>query len=124
MSKPWTAALLATLLAIGAGLVSGLMLAALARRGAGSLALIYFLPLPLFVAGLSQGALAVGIATLAGSAVVLLLADGWRALWFLVVLGGPTCWLIRQALLSREAAEPGGAATRQWYPPGLLLGWL
>src|SRR5436853_2133605 len=98
MAQIWGKSWLAMLLAAGAGLVSGLMLSALARCGAVSLALIYFLPLPLFVAGLSLGALAAAVAAVAGSTVVLLLADGWRALWFLAVLGAPVFWLTRQAL--------------------------
>src|SRR5262249_22587796 len=51
-------------------------------------------------------------------------ADGTRALWFLAALGGPVFWLTRQALLSRPAAANGGTPMQEWYPPGLLLGWL
>ncbi len=81
---------------------------------------IYMVPLPLFLIGFSQGLASAAIA--AGSAT--LVAGGFGgltlALIFGIVIALPVLFIVRQALLSRTGPD----GTTEWYPPGLLLGWL
>ena len=81
---------------------------------------IYMVPLPLFLVGLSQGLAAAAVA--AGSAT--LVAGGFGGLSLALIFGIaiplPVLFVVRQGLLSR----PGSDGATEWYPPGLLLGWL
>lgn len=140
---PRTAVVIA--LSLGAGLVTGLMFVSMFSGGfATKTVLSYTLPLPLFIAGLALGAAAAGLAAVAGAALVAALLGLAPGGVFLLGVGLPVAWLCRQALLWRAVAPPaaggggdgvagvdggvaiqdGGNATREWYPPGLLLTWL
>ncbi len=109
----------AYLIAIGAGMLAAVpLIAGLAVPGGFLLGLLA--PLPLFLVGLHRGWMQ---ALLAGCALALISAfAGGLGLAVAVALMMlvPTGLLVRQALLSRTAAD----GTTEWYPPGLLVTWL
>lgn len=104
-------------LAVAAGLTSAILFLLV---GGAFPPLVYLAPLPLLAVGLGFGlvacVLAAGIALLAVAGV----AGGAAALPFAVTAALPSLVVVRQALLWRTT--DGGAV--QWYPPGLLVGWL
>ena len=105
--------------ALGAGALSGAMYCAVTFRPFAGMPLFYIAQLPLFAAGLSHGAAASAVAGLAATALVAMRSFELA----LFVAGGfllPAAVLTRQALLSRRSAD----GTLEWYPPGLLTGWL
>jgi hypothetical protein len=115
------------ILSLAAGVLSALPLL-VASNEPGGLLLLLLAPLPLFGVGLAHGAMASVVAggtvlVIAAVAAGLLAAGG--ALAFMV---GPSVLLVRQALLNRvpagAPAGDGGAPDLEWYPPGLLVGWL
>ncbi|MBL6954754.1 MAG: DUF2232 domain-containing protein [Alphaproteobacteria bacterium] len=108
------------LIAVSAGLVSGLLQGALVLPAAGGLLLAYIAPLPLFLVGLGMGLRAGVVAVLVAGAVSVLFAGPVFAATQAVVYGLPTIILCRQALLSRND-EHGQV---QWYPPGHLMLWM
>ncbi len=108
------------LIAVAAGLISGLLQAAAVLPGAGALLLAYLAPLPLFMAGLSLGLPGAAIAILVESVISGLAAGPTYAAIQIVVYGIPIAVLCRQALLSRT----DGQGQVHWYPPGQLLLWL
>ncbi len=82
--------------------------------------LAYLAQLPLFAAGLWLGVGAAATAGLTASAVLLAASDIVAAALFAGLYAVPVVVLVRQALLARSG--PSGAL--EWYPPGLLTGWL
>lgn len=101
------------------GLGAALYLAML-TGSPGAAILAFLTPLPLFAAGLWLGAGVAAIAGLTGSAILLATGDLLAAALFAGLYAAPVVLLVRQALLARRG--PSGAL--QWYPPGLLTGWL
>lgn len=87
----------------------------------------YLAPLPLFLAGLTYGVTAVGIAGVVGT-----LISGLNGLLagavYLVTFAAPVALVVRQALLARPATEAGANAEvsndLEWYPVGRLVLWL
>jgi hypothetical protein len=109
-----------------AGLASAVLVLTAASGSLGIL-LGYLAPLPLFLAGLTHGVTAVGIAGAVGtmiSAVNGLLAGGV----YLVTFAAPVALAVRQALLARPATEASAGADvhdgLEWYPVGRLVLWL
>lgn len=112
-----------------AGLASAVLVLT-AASGPLGIMLGYLAPLPLFLAGLTHGVTAVGIAGAVGtlvSAVNGLLAGGI----YLATFAAPVAVVVRQALLARPAEEAAGAATGadihdglEWYPVGRVVLWL
>ncbi|HJU15611.1 MAG TPA: DUF2232 domain-containing protein [Stellaceae bacterium] len=86
----------------------------------GSLILISMAQLPLFAAGLWLGAGAAALAALAATGILLAATGAVSAAFFAAVMAMPVVVLVRQALLARTQSD--GAV--EWYPPGLLAGWL
>ena len=117
------------LLAIVAGLASGLLNLSAAVASPLSVMLYSLTHLPLFLAGLGLGVSSASIATVAGmlSVGAVVGASGidplsdflLGAASFLALNGLPAMLLTRQGLLSRQG--PNGVL---WYPSGLLLTWL
>jgi hypothetical protein len=110
------------------GLAAGALLGALGAAlylavltgSPGALILAYLAQLPLFAAGLWLG---VGSAVTAGvTASILLLGFGGllAAALFAALYAVPVIFLVRQALLARQAPE----GEFEWYSPGLLTAWL
>ena len=108
------------LIAIAAGLASGLLQAALTLPSAGGLLLAYIAPLPLFLAGLGLGLQGAVIAVLVAGALSVPFAGPAFAATQALVYGLPVIILSRQALLSRG----DGQGQIYWYPPGYLLLWM
>ncbi len=82
--------------------------------------LVYLAPLPLFAAGLGLGFAACLVAAVVGLAGVGA-ASGFGALVpYAATSVLPVLVMVRQSLLWRTR-DDGGV---EWYPPGLLLGWL
>ena len=107
-------------LSLAAGLLSAVLFLSLAKGFAAGMILSYVAPLPLMLAGLSLGWRMAAASGLAAMAAVAAVAGGLSALPFAVTAVLPSVVVARQALLWRGSAD--GAV--EWYPPGLLLGWL
>lgn len=106
--------------AIGAGL-AGAALLLMALSGLPALmVLLYLVPFPLFLAGLMLGLGPLAIGGMAGTAIVFALGGPVPGLAFPVLFVLPALVIVRQALLSRTGPD----GTTEWYPPGLLAGWL
>ncbi len=106
--------------ALATGLLSSLLFLSLVKGYAVGMLLSYLAPLPLMATGLYRGTAATVVAGLVAMAAVVAVAGGPSALPFAVAVALPSLVVVRQSLLWREAA--GGGV--EWYPPGLLLGWL
>ncbi len=105
------------LMALAAGIASGLIFLAPASGSMLGLLLANFTHLPLFLAGLGLGAVGVTIAALAGAAVTTALADLTGVTPYVLGFALPAVIIARQALLSRAAPD----GTVAWYPVGRLL---
>lgn len=110
----------AVLIATGGGLLAALFYLSILTGSTGSLILAYLTPLPLFVIGLSLGVPGAAVAGTAACAAVLAVGGLVAAAAFLAVYALPVALAVRQALLSRNAAD----GSVQWYPPGPVLLWL
>lgn len=107
-------------LAIAAGLASAVLFVSVFTGSATLLLTTYMAPLPLFAAGLGLGLPAAVVAGGVALVAVVAATGGAAALPFAATTVAPALVVVRQALLWRTDA--GGKA--EWYPPGLLLGWL
>jgi hypothetical protein len=114
-------------IALGAGIVSALLYVSVTTGTSLSAVLRMAAPLPLFIAGLSFGAMNVLIAGLAGFFVTLLAGNPSGALEYMLTSAMPAVWLVRLALLARpaneKAREPTADPALEWYPPGRLAAW-
>jgi hypothetical protein len=112
----------AILTAAGAGVLAALAFLSLPLTGAlGAVIFMYLAPLPLFMAGLGLGLPAAVLAGLAGTLATALLSGGLvAALLFVLVYALPVVVFTRHALLARR----GDDGRPEWYPPGWLLLWL
>jgi len=109
------------LIAIGAGLVSGIVFTApLAGAVSGLLVVNYFSQLPLLIIGLSLGAASAAAAAGAALLVTVGAIGAGGAVQFLAAYALPAVVVTRQALLWRQAPD----GTTAWYPPGMLLALL
>jgi len=110
----------AVTIALAAGLLSALMFVSLSEGLAIGVLLTYLAPLPLMIAGLARGAATAGLAGAVATASVAAVSGGVASLPFGLAVAIPAVVVARQALLWRTT--PSG--TVEWYPPGLVLGWL
>ena len=108
------------LIAVAAGLISGLFQGAAILPGFGALILAYIAPLPLFLIGLGLGLQGTAVAVAVVGILSIPLAGFTYATVQILVYGLPIIILCRQALLSRS--DRHGQII--WYPIGLLLIWL
>src|SRR5688572_995173 len=113
------------IIGIGSGLVSAALFASAATATALAGVLFYLAPLPLCLAGLGWGVVAVLVAALTGTIVVAAAVGSATAVVFAISVAVPTALLVRLALMSRpvQAPQSRDAATLEWYPPGRLVGW-
>jgi len=103
-----------------AGLASGLVFLSVIGGGTLGVLLIYLVPLPLMMVGLSLGLLyAVAASVLAAAVVGVVTVQAVPSFALVAVL--PSLILVRQALLRRWHLESGDI---DWYPPGKVLAWL
>ncbi len=110
MSKP-------TLIALVAGVVSGVVFVAPLFGSLLGLMLANLTQLPLFLVGLSLGVSAVSIAAVTGAAVVAAFGGLAPLMPFVVTFAIPAVIVVRQTLLSRTAAD----GSVEWYPSGRVL---
>ncbi|HTV45726.1 MAG TPA: DUF2232 domain-containing protein [Stellaceae bacterium] len=101
--------------ALGAALYFGVV-----TGSPGAVILAYLAQLPLFAAGLWLGVGAAAAAGLTASVILLAASDLVAAALFAALYAAPVVLLVRLALLARS--KPAGAI--EWYPPGMLAGWL
>jgi len=108
------------LIAGAAGALSAAAYGALLAGSFGALILAYLAQLPLFLVGLWSGV--TGVLVSGAVATVLAGAVGGAifGVVFFAINAVPVAIIVRQALLSRTGAD----GTTEWYPPGLLIGWL
>jgi len=109
------------LIAVGGGLASAVFYLSVRVGSPMAAGLTYLAPAPLLAVGLSRGLIAGAIAALVGALALALGVGLLAALLYLAAAGLPSLIVTRQGLLSRPGAGPG---TVEWYPPGLLMGWL
>jgi hypothetical protein len=117
LGRPGIAISAALLGALGAALYLAVL-----TGSPGALILVYLAQLPLFAAGLWLGVSAAGIAGLTSFLVLLAASDIIAAALFAGLYAAPAMMLVRQALLARTRSVPEDPL--EWYPPGLLTGWL
>lgn len=108
------------MVALGAGALSAAMCLLAVRGNMGGGPLLYFVQLPLFIVGLSFGTAAIAVAATTVAGIVFWARELQVAVVFSLVFVVPVVILVRQALLSRQDAH----GRTEWYPPGLLAGWL
>ena len=108
------------LIAVAAGLISGLFQAAAVLPGFGALILAYIAPLPLFLVGLGLGLQGTLVAVFVVGILSFPLAGFTYSIIQILVYGLPIVILCRQALFSR--LDNNGQTI--WYPVGMLLIWL
>ena len=107
-------------IALVGGVASALLFVALLTGTPAAMLFVYMVPLPLFLVGFSQGLAAVAIAAVGAAVVTGAIGGLSLALIFGVAIALPVLFTVRQVLLSRTSPD----GTTEWYPPGLLLGWL
>ncbi|MFQ5784739.1 MAG: DUF2232 domain-containing protein [Alphaproteobacteria bacterium] len=107
----------ATLIAVGAGIVSSLIFVAPISGLTSGMILVSFTQLPLFIVGLSLGVASAVIAAGTATALVVGFVPLSGVVPFAVTMTVPAVVVVRQALLSRTA--PDGSV--EWYPPGQLM---
>lgn len=105
---------------LGAGALSGGLYLMVTLGSTGALVLAYIAQLPLFLVGLSVGLTASALAGAVAAVMTLALHGIPVAAIFAIAFLLPVLVLLRQALLSRR----NEAGATEWYPPGLLTGWL
>lgn len=109
-----------TVIALVGGVASALLFVALLTGSPAAMLFVYMVPLPLFLVGFSHGLATAAIAAGGATALTGVVGGLSLALIFAAAIALPVLFMVRQALLSR----PGADGTTEWYPPGLLLGWL
>jgi len=97
-----------------------LLFLSLAEGFAAGMLFSYIAPLPLMAVGLWQGTRAGIVAGLAAMAAVAVAAGVFSSLPYGMAVVLPSLVVIRQSLLWRSNAD----GSVEWYPPGLVLGWL
>lgn len=108
------------IISVIAGLVGALLYAAVAAGGFGGMILAYMAPLPLLFVGLSTGVSGVGIAGAVTALLLIPFAGSIFALTYAATTWLPAAFIARQALLNQPTVD----GRTDWYPTGLLLGWL
>jgi hypothetical protein len=108
------------LIALAAGAASALASLSIATGSVLALLMMYAAPLPLFLAGLSQGPRSVALAVASGFAVTGLVGGTPAAALFGLVHGIPAWLVVRQLLAYRMA--PGGAV--EWPAAGAVIALL
>src|SRR3712207_1708773 len=111
----WTSPLIVGVLA---GLGSALLFASATTGTPLAALLFYAAPLPLFVAGLGFGPLALAIAAAGAVAAIFVALGSWVAIVFTVSVAFPVVVLARLPSLNRPSE-----AGVEWYPVGRIIIW-
>jgi len=115
------------LIGLGSGAASALLFASLTSGSYLSIALFYLASLPLMIAGLGWSHWSALLGIVAGSALLAVMFGITFFVGFVAVVGAPSWWLSRLAMLARSApaalesnlTEP----SVEWFPPGMLVLW-
>jgi hypothetical protein len=105
---------------IGAGLVSALLIAVLAKGTPLALLLFLLAPVPVLIASLGWNHRAGLVATLVGGGAIALVSGPSEGFGYVLGTALPAWWLAYLALLGR--ADGNGVV--EWYPLGRLLAWI
>jgi hypothetical protein len=109
-------------IAVGAGLVSGLLFLAAATGAMASLMVLVFLtPLPIVIAGFSWGWILAAIAALTAFGFLTAIGSITAGLFHLLLFGLPATAAIYYVLLNRGVTTASGRADVEWYPVGWVL---
>ena len=111
------------LIGIGAGAAAALLFASVASGTWLSIPLFYLAPLPIMIAALGWSHWAALIAALAAAVGLAAVFGAVFFFAFLASAGFPAWWLGYLSMLARPAANGGGNAALEWYPPGRLVTW-
>lgn len=113
------------LVGLVAGLVAALFFGAVITGSAASIALVFLIPLPLFIAGLGWGVVSVLAGAAVGVVALVLMAGFKVGLAFALQMAAAPVILTYLALISRPAATgpDGQAGGVEWYPEGRLVLW-
>jgi len=109
-----------SLVGAGAGLVSALLIAVVAKATPLALLLFLLAPIPVLIVTLGWNHRAGLVACLTGGLATALALSPIEGIGFAVGTGLPAWWLGYLALLGK--AQPSGAV--DWYPLGRLLAWI
>ncbi len=114
-------------ISIGSGLTSALLFGSVLSPSLLSIILLYFVPLPLFIAAMGWGATSAAIGG-GAAAIALTAVFGFKAgAIHLIGFSAPAFILGYLAMLARsgDGGEAGtaGAAPAEWYPAGRLIIW-
>src|SRR5829696_1459657 len=105
---------------VGAGLVSALLIAVVAKATPVALLLFLHAPIPILIVTLGWRHRTGLVASAAGGIAIALALSPIEGVGFAVGTGLPAWWLGYLALLGK--AQPSGAV--DWYPLGRLLAWI
>lgn len=109
-------------IAIGAGLVSGLLFVAAATGAVMSLMVLVLLtPLPIAIVGFCYGWAGAAIASLVAAAFLTVVGTIKAGIFHLILFGVPATAAIHFLLLSRDYVDEHGTQHREWYPIGRIL---
>jgi hypothetical protein len=115
------------LIGLGSGAASALLFASLTSGSYLSIALFYLAPLPLMIAGLGWSHWSALIGAAAGSALLAGMFGITFFIGFIAVVGAPSWWLSRLAMLARPVPAAGDSNSTEpsveWFPPGMLVVW-
>ncbi|MGI9415876.1 MAG: DUF2232 domain-containing protein [Hyphomicrobiales bacterium] len=113
------------IIGIGCGLVSALLFGVTGRVSFLSFVMFFLVPLPLFLAGLSMGAVTAAIGGVTGAVAAGAILGARAGLSFVISVAVAPVVLSYLALLSRssDASQDGAAQQVEWYPLGRLVLW-
>lgn len=128
-----------TLIGLGSGLVTAVLIASVANGSALALMLAFLISLPLFLAGAGWGVGAATLSFITSVILLSLLSNLTSALYFIIYLGAPAVVLIYLLHLHHifelppssdsQEADPASTAEDQikfnveWYPFGRIVAW-
>ncbi|MGI9386919.1 MAG: hypothetical protein ACR2OX_05765, partial [Methyloligellaceae bacterium] len=94
------------LIGFGAGLVSGVLFASVASGSALAVTLIFFSPLPIYIAGLGWGTWAAASGGVGALVLIIPMLGGKSAIGFMMTLAVPAVLFCYLAGLHREVPAP------------------
>src|SRR4051812_16217414 len=110
-----------TLIGIGAGVATALLVASVISGATISIFLFYLAPLPIMIAALGWSHWAALIAAFTAATGLATLFGPLFFVTFLAGVGLPAWWLGYLTLLGRPA--PGAPGQMEWYPVGRIVIW-
>ncbi|HER27493.1 MAG TPA: DUF2232 domain-containing protein [Rhodospirillales bacterium] len=112
------------LIALGGGVLSGLISLAFVAGIPGAMLAVYLTPLPLLMIGLGMGLRFETVAGLAGVVTAGVAGGPFSGLLYALIYGLPVWLVVRLALTRHQVSDGSGGTTEQWTPTGTILGML